>query len=521
MTDIYRTAGLELDLSRFQVRRAGKVVPVQPQVFDVLRYLVENRDRVVSKDELLETIWSGRYISEATLSSRIKAVRQLIGDTGKAQSLLQTLRNRGFRYVGDVACEAHGGEAAPADVAAGSQGEPPTGIAVLPFEVTGESAAQAYVGEGVAADILALLARHRWLRVISRGSSFAPGMAAMTPRQVGSALGVGYVLSGRVRRTESLLRIDAELADCKTGRLLWSDGYNAAGSALFVVQEEIAERIAASIEGRLGLFERQKIQAKRPEDLDAWDSCHKGFWHLYRFTVGDLASAKEWFTRALALDANSARAHSGLAYADVQLAFYGPPAERDAHLAAALGSAQRAVALDPWDAFNRFALGRALCLALRFPEAQAELEMAIEANQSFAQAYFALAFCLTVWDRPGDALPLYDKAVRLTPQDPHLWAFHHMRSIAHFRLDQCEEAEYYARAATRQQNATYWPFATLCALLGVQGRSDEAAAIADRLLGMKPGYDLRFARQDFFFLPAEDFVSRYIDGLAAAGIPDS
>jgi tetratricopeptide (TPR) repeat protein len=138
------------------------------------------------------------------------------------------------------------------------------------------------------------------------------------------------------------------------------------------------------------------------------------------------------------------------------------------------------VALEPQDAFNRFALGRSRCLLCRYPEAQAELEQAIEANRSFAQAYFALAFCFTVWDRPAAALPLYEKAVHLSPQDPHLWTFHHMRSVALFRLDRLDEAADFVRAAVRQQYATYWTLATLCALLAERGRIEEATAIGDR-----------------------------------------
>lgn len=134
----------------------------------------------------------------------------------------------------------------------------------------------------------------------------------------------------------------------------------------------------------------------------------------------------------------------------------------------------------------------------RYAEAQTELETAIDANRSFAQAYFALAFCFTVWDKPADALPLFEKAVHLSPHDPLTWTFHHMRAMAHFRLGQKNETETFARAAVRQQTATYWPFATLAALPGDLGRVEEAQAIARRLLQMKPEYALEIARQDFF-----------------------
>jgi TolB-like protein len=506
MAEIYRFSGLELDTSRFQVRRGSQVLAVQPQVFDVLHYLVAHHDRIVSKDELLAKVWSGRIVSEATLSSRIKAVRQLVGDNGKKQGQLLTIRHRGFRFVGTVEAELPGTrQLASAAAIAGRTGaiNPPTSIAVLPFEMVGGRTDLAYLGEGMAADIIALLARHQWLTVIARGSSFAVDPRA-TPRQVGSSLGVRYLLSGRIRWYESSGRIDAELTDTESTRLLWTQSYEVANTNVQQVLEEIAQQIAATIEPALGQIERRRAQDKSPEDFQAWDCCHRAFWHLYRFTAEDLSAAKNWFRRALEFDAGLARARAGLAYAALQLA---------------LAEATAAVAQEPQDAFNRFALGRTLCLLRRYPEAQAELQVAVETNRSFAQAWFALAFCYTVWDRPEQSLPLHERALRLSPQDPHLWTFHHMRGLALFRLDRLEEAEDFVRAALRQLHATYWPLATLCALLAARGRMEDATAVADRLLQLKPRYDLAYARQDFFFMDAPDFVDRYVEGLALAGIP--
>src|SRR6188508_1264868 len=99
---IFRFAGYEIDLVRQEVRRDGAVVPVEPQVFDVLAYLVQNRDRIVSKDELFESVWQGRIVSDAALNSRISAARRAVGDDGAAQALIRTAHKRGFRFVGDV-----------------------------------------------------------------------------------------------------------------------------------------------------------------------------------------------------------------------------------------------------------------------------------------------------------------------------------------------------------------------------------------------------------------------------------
>lgn len=520
MSEIYRFAGLELDTSRYQLRRNGQPLAVQPQVFDVLHYLVAHHDRIVSKDELIDKVWNRRFVSDATLASRIKAVRQLLGDTGKQQSLLVTLRHRGFRFAGVVECVLPDTRSiAAAAVVSPAPAHPPTAIAALPFEWPGESAEQAYLGQGIAADIIALLARHQWLTVISRASSFAIDPRS-TPRQAGSLLGVNYVLSGRIRWVGLSGRIDAELNDCASNRLLWNHSYAVENASIGTVLEDIAQQIAAAIEPKLAQLEWQKTDRKRPEDFEVWDYCHKAFWHLYRFTIEDLHTASTWFLKALDLDPNLARAHAGLAYVSIQLAFYGPPRSRNDELGHALSRSQKAVALEPDDAFNRFALGRSLCLLCRFAEAERELLQAVDANRSFAQAYFALAFCYTAWDKPAAALPLYETASRLSPQDPHAWTFHHMRGLALFRLDRLGEAEDFLRAAVRQPHHTYWPLATLCALLADLDRIDEAHAIGDRLRQVKPDYTLAFARQDFFYLRAPDFVDRYLKGLAAAGIPE-
>ena len=519
MSEIYRFADLELDASQFQVRRNGRALPVQPQVFDVLLYLLKHHDRVVSKDELLDQVWSGRYISETTLSSRIKAVRQLIGDTGKEQNLLKTLRNRGFRFVGDVKVALDDAREIAAAPVGPQPNLPGTSIAVLAFECPGDDQTNTYLGEGIAADIISLLARHHWLTVIARGSSFVFRLGDATPRQIGAALGVGFLLTGRVRRHDGRIRIDAELADCNSGSHLWGETFEKDEADMFAVQEEIAERIAASIEPELGQIVRRQLISKEEADFDAWDCCQRGFWHLYRFTVEDLRTARRWFLRALEINAELPRAHGGLGYVAIQMAFYGPPAKRATELESAMACSERAVDLDPWNAFSRFVRGRALSLALNFAESQAQLESAIELNPSFAQAYFALGFCLTNSDRPSEALPHFDRALLLSPHDPHIWTFHHMRAMAHFRLGEMTDAERYVRAAVRQPNATYWPFATLCALLGDLGKIAEAEAIADRLTRMKPGYTLAFARQDFFYTRPGPFVERYLRGLTSAGIP--
>ena len=196
----YQFAEFEIDLSQQELRRLGEAVHIEPQVFDLIVHLVRNHDRIVSKDELIETIWNGRIISEAALSSRINGARRALGDNGNDQALIRTLHKRGFRFVGDVqAIDApmtdaeaarlvprRAGQTFPAasrflpkcrrldDVVSESvkaEAVTRSSIAVMPFGNMSDDPENDYFSYGLTEDIIRLLARNRWLSVISRHST--------------------------------------------------------------------------------------------------------------------------------------------------------------------------------------------------------------------------------------------------------------------------------------------------------------------------------------------------------------
>jgi TolB-like protein len=224
-------AGYEVDLDRHELRRGGEVVHVEPQVFDLLVHLVRNRDRVVSKDELFETIWQGRFVSEAALSSRINAARKAVGDDGNRQALIKTIHKRGFRFVGAVAEQ----ETAPAAEAAAPARQPATAIAppvetccrpsivVLPFRNLSQDPDTDYFGYGLTEDLVRMLARNRWMDVLSRHSAAGLDTAGMQPREIGATLGVRYIVQGSVAKRGERVRITADLVSAETSRQLWSE----------------------------------------------------------------------------------------------------------------------------------------------------------------------------------------------------------------------------------------------------------------------------------------------------------
>jgi TolB-like protein/Flp pilus assembly protein TadD len=512
-----------LDLDRQELRRGESPVHVEPQVFDLLAHLVRNRDRVVSKDELIETIWGGRIISEAALSSRINAARRAIGDSGEEQALIRTMHKRGFRFVAEVleppaAASALPAVTAPAAAQAGASGKP--SIAVLPFANLNQDPEAEYFSYGLTEDIIRLLARYRWLTVLSRHSTFPFRGRDVDPREIGVALGVRYLVQGGVRRRGERLRITADLVSAADGSQIWSETFELDLPDIFAIQDEMAHQIAAVIEPELALVERENAVRKPPENLDAWDSYQRGLWHLWGYSAPAFAEAEAMFRRAIALEPELARAHSALAYLSFHQALLTTGGERAGWMAQALGSANRSVALDERDCTAHCVVGRAHGLYRRFPAAIAAHERSLELNSSFGQGYFAFGDTLLWCGRADESLALAERAVALSPRDPHIWAFRNVQAMAHLILGENEAAVDYFRIALSHPNASYRVASNLLATLGLMGARDEAALVRAELLRRKPGFSIALARDNYFFCADEQFLARYADGLRAAGVPE-
>ena len=208
---VYRFEGFTLDIAAAELRADGAPVAMEPQVFNLLSLLVENHDRVVTKDEIIESVWSGRIVSESAVSSRINALRRALGDDGTEQRLVKTVHGRGFRF----------GATPDTDASAPPEAATTPSIAVLPFAVMGDAPDLEFFADGIAEDILNALSRFHELAVIARNSSFAFRGAAASARDVAARLGVKYILEGSVRQVGPRIRVaGAGLAqDAKTEQL--------------------------------------------------------------------------------------------------------------------------------------------------------------------------------------------------------------------------------------------------------------------------------------------------------------
>ena len=276
------------DTDRRELHRGAEAVTVAPQVFDLLDYLIRNRERVVSKDDLINAVWDGRVVSDAALTTRLNVARGVIGDSGQEQRLIKTLPRKGFRFIGLVqeldrpeSTTAPGARAEPQQPALTLPDRP--SIAVLPFQNMSGDPEQDYFADGIVDDIITALSRFKFLFVIARNSSFTYKGRAVDIKQVGRELGVRYVLEGSVRKVGGRIRIAGQLIDASTGAHVWADRFEGDLGDVFALQDEITINVISAIRPKL-LEAEIEHAVRRPNSLSAYDLYLRATPHYYSMT---------------------------------------------------------------------------------------------------------------------------------------------------------------------------------------------------------------------------------------------
>lgn len=417
---IYRFGTHRLDPDRFELLRNGEAVAAEPQVLQLLLHLVRHRDRMVSKDEIVEAVWNGRAVSDASISSRVRLARTALGDDGGRQEFIRTVHGRGFRFVAPVSEEAPAAGTGPA-----ADPEPPReaahgrpSIAVLPLQAVGLAAERAVIADAISHDVIQALSRLRWLAVIARGSSFRFRSLAPDPGEIGAALGVRYVLFGLIEAHGAHLSATLELADSAGGTVLWADRLTVAADAVEDLRARIVTHVVSALDAYVPLNEAMAARLGSTEHLDAWANYHLGLQHMYRFTAADNARATGYFERAVALDPGFARAHGGLSFTRFQDAFL--RYARDPVVAAmeARRHAERGLELDPLDPFVCLTMGRSFWLGDELEAAAGWLDRATELNPNYAQGFYSRAFTAMLAGDHATSEAGVASALRLSPLDP-------------------------------------------------------------------------------------------------------
>jgi TolB-like protein/class 3 adenylate cyclase len=381
-------------------------------------------------------------------------------------------------------------------------------IAVLPFtNMISDPEQEAFV-DGLTEDLITDLSRTRGLFVIASHSAFAYKGRHVDVRRIARELGVRYILEGSVRRAAGRVRINAQLIDAVGGNHLWAERFDRGMEDIFAVQDEVSGQIVEALAGRL----TAPPPRNRPSNLEAYDLCLRAR-ALSQHTALAAKEANLLLDRALELDPDYAEAHRLLAL-NLWLGweFWGEAI--DPTRARAVEEAERAVALDPNDAANRWALGIILGHERRWAESDAEFDTALKLDPNLADAWAMRADLATLGSRPAEAISFVRKALRLNPHPPG-WYY--------WQLGQAQYAaqDYEAAVQTFRRPETYRTTSRrlLAASLAKLGHLDEARREADLFMMSSPHFTIRHwsASQPF---RDEDLRRHFEEGYRLAGLPE-
>ncbi len=521
---MFQFNGYVLDVARGCLRTADREIELRPKSFEVLRCLVENSGRLVTKDELFKAVWPNVVVSDEALTQCISEVREAISD--RAQTMIKTMPRRGYRFAAPVSKPGHDADglrpapAASFDYETATKPSEMPSIAVLPFVNLNDD--QDYFSDGVSGDIIAELSRFSDLAVIARSSAFQYKGKAVDIRQIGRELGVRYVLEGTIRRDENRIRITAQLIDAVNGAHRWAERYDRELRDAFAVQDEVVRAIVAVLQVRVIEAEAERTLLKPPATWEAYDYYLRGFeaWAT-GFAQRPMASfyeARRCLEQTIAIDPGYARAYAMLARTHLY-AYLEPRNEEYLNplaLQRADELARTAVQLDASLPQTRTMLGTALMFKRRHEESVAEYEQAFALNSNFYDQGFGL--CLVFAGQPARAIEVMQASMRL---EPHRNATR-LAYIGNacYMLGRYEEAITPLRESAWRMPDLRITHLWLAAAYAQLGRLDEARAAADEVLRIEPDFAIERWKRTAVYKRPED-SERLFDGIRKAGLPDS
>ena len=481
----------ELDTELFELRCKGESRPVEPQVFNLLAYLAKNRDRIISRQELLENLWAGKVVTESTLSSRIKAARQAIGDSGQAQNCIATFNRRGYRFVATVEEieQTPAGRNTESTSLFSRLSKPHhdrPSLAVLPFAHNHGSDAVAWMAEVLSEDISIQLARIPGFLVISRNSTAYYRGREFTINQIGRELGTDYVIEGSVWETGDKLRVSVQLLETVSGRFLWADRNEIPADKLGEFQDEVVRKIVGQIEPELNRAELASLRQRRPVDLGAWSLYRKGhaLLGLKGWSEQTFSEAADLLRQAIARDPQLAFAHAYLALILAighLIGLVTDVASREE----AVRAAETALDLDGQDPDVLGYVGCAFADMGEFHRGIGMMRRAVELDPSNAQAHAALGSALLhIGEIEGIEEMRY--GIRISPRDNRLAAWGAMLARGLLSLGKIEEAIEAAEHACRCDDKIFLPRVVLAVAQNTANNIEAASAALDDARRIRP-----------------------------------
>jgi TolB-like protein len=513
------------DTDRRELHRGANIVAIAPQVFDLIDFLIRNRERVVSKDDLIENIWNGRIVSDAALTTRLNAARSAIGDSGAEQRLIKTLPRKGFRFVGSIrheqalagASNANDGQLEGSATVLALPNKP--SIAVLPFQNLSDDPEQDYFADGMVEEIINGLSRSKLLFVISRNSSFTYRAKAIDIKRVSRELGVRYVLEGSVRRAGNRIRVTGQLIDATTSTHIWADKFDSDLEDIFDLQDRLTSSVIGAMSPKLERAEIDRARSKPTESLHAYDYYMRSKFGIYQWTREGSDEALRLTRIAVSLDPEFAVAYASGANIYGQKKGFGWIEDAVKERTESRQLAERAMQLDPNDPVVLAHAAEVYSYILEDPETGSTLAaraVALDPNLMLARLWGGWA--QVYLGNHDAAIEQFDSAIRLSPIDPHLFVPQTGMAFARFFVGQYEECLAQAMSAIQRQPNFPGAQRIRMSSLAMTGRAVEARRACDAVLQADPTLRIASIKTAPFRRPED--VEKLSRAWRIAGVPE-
>lgn len=456
----------------------GQVLALGARAFDLLIALVEHRDRVVGKDELMQLVWPDTVVGDNNLTVQVSTLRKLMGSQAAV-----TVPGRGYRFGFEIQAPAEGGDLAAVLPALTLPDKP--SVAVLPFLNLSGDARQEYFADSMSEDITTELSRFHSLFVIARNSAFTYKGRPVDVRQVSRELGVRYVVEGSVRRAGQRVRVVAQLIDAQSGEHLWAERYDRVEGDVFDLHEEVTRAIVTAMTPQIDVCENNRARRAKPADLRAHALAQRAWAVASAGEMGYDPAPRDEAHRlageALAMDADCALALRTIALVQWWNAYHNTTESLPTTLAAGLAAATRAIALDSGDHHARRWKGLLLVMSQHSQEGLVELRQAHRMNPNCALTLSWLGLYEAMHGDTAQGVPNALEAIRRSPRDPARGAQLMSLAFAQFIV-----RDYPAAAATAESASREAPDAAVPLVVGAISRVGageiEPAKVAFRTL---------------------------------------
>jgi adenylate cyclase len=392
-------------------------------------------------------------------------------------------------------------------------------IAVLPFENLSNDAEQDYFADGITEDVIAALSKYRWFYVTSRNATVNYQRSGISHRQMGTELGVRYVLEGSVRKAGKRVRISAQLSEVETERQIWTQRFDRKLDDIFALQDEMQESIAVAVEPELANAEYDRVSRRGSETIEVWDLVHKALWRMTLRTQEDSRASEDLFQQVIRTDPSLARAHAGYARMLINKIGYGWSNDINKELEHIGNLAQEAIRLDPRDPLGFDAVGRFHTFSNQPEKSIAAHRTSLELNPHASYPHFGIGEAFVMRGNPGEGLMHLEESIRLSPRDPLIFLMNCIKGLALDRMERHEEAEVSYRQGYEVRPDLYTTTMMLADFYVRTNRIGEAQVTVSASLQQNPLLaisEIKKSLNPFLIMRQSDLC----ENLAAAGWPE-